>query len=39
MYEHNKDRLVYTIVFYLLLAVAVNSFLVALENNTAFSCS
>lgn len=39
MYEHNKDRLVYAVVFYLFLTVAANSFLWTLASNTAYSCT
>lgn len=39
MYEHNKDKLLYGIVFYLLLTISANAFLWTLSANTAHTCS
>lgn len=39
MYEHNKDKLLYGIIFYLLLSVAANSYLWVMSSNTAYSCT
>ena len=39
MYEHNKDKLLYGIVFYLLLTIAANTFLWGVASNTAYRCS
>jgi hypothetical protein len=35
MYQHNRDRLLYTVVFYLLLVLTTNSFLWALTASAA----
>ena len=39
MYEHNKDQLLYGVVFYLLLSVAANSYLWIMGSNTALACN
>lgn len=39
MYEHNKDKLVYGILFYVFLSVSANTFLWIMETNTRFACT
>lgn len=39
MYTHNVDALLYGVVYYAMLTVAVNLFLWTMSSNTAYACT